>query len=98
MALLDKIKKTLRITSSAFDEEVGDLIAACQHDLMLSGVSEEKAADESDPLILRAITVYAKANFGFDNPDAEKLQESYNMIKCHLTLSQEYTQTEATTP
>lgn len=98
MALLDKIKKSLRITSPAFDEEVGDLIAACQHDLKLSGVSEEKAADESDPLILRAITVYAKANFGFDNPDADRLQLSYNMIKTHLTLSQEYTPKEEVTP
>lgn len=98
MALLEKIKKSLRITSSAFDEEVEDLITACQHDLMLSGVSKEKADDESDPLILRAITVYAKANFGFDNPDADRLQLSYNMIKTHLTLSQEYTPKEGVTP
>lgn len=96
--LLDKIKKALRITSSAFDEEVEDLIAACQQDLILSGVSEGKAVDETDPLILRAITVYAKANFGFDNPDADRLQQSYTMIKIHLTLSQEYTVQEDLTP
>lgn len=44
-----------------------------------------------DPLIKRAIVVYIKANFGWNNPDAEKLQQSYNMLKIHLALSQEYT-------
>ncbi|WP_435530174.1 head-tail connector protein [Paenibacillus vini] len=96
--MLEKIKKTLRITSAAFDEEVEDLISAARNDLKLAGVITEKADSETDPLIVRAITVYAKANFGFDNPDVEKLQKSYNMIKCHLTLSQEYTQPEVTTP
>lgn len=43
-----------------------------------------------DPLIKRAIIVYVKANFGWNNPDAEKLQQSYEMLKCHLALSQEY--------
>lgn len=44
-----------------------------------------------DPLIKRAITIYVKAHFGWNNPDAEKLQQSYAMIKGHLALSQEYT-------
>lgn len=96
--MLEKIKKALRVSSVAFDEEVADLISAARQDLKLSGVDLIKADSDTDPLIVRAITVYAKANFGFDNPDAEKLQQSYNMIKCHLTLSQEYTQPEVTTP
>ncbi|MFD1176869.1 head-tail connector protein [Paenibacillus puldeungensis] len=89
--LLEKIKKALRVSSIAFDEEISDLISAAQQDLKLSGVMGEKAISETDPLIIRAVTVYCKANFGFDNPDAEKLQESYKMIKTHLTLSAEYT-------
>ena len=43
-----------------------------------------------DPLIKRAIIIYVKANFGWNNPDAERLQQSYNMLKSHLALSQEY--------
>lgn len=91
MLMLEKIKKALRVTSAAFDEEVTDLISAARQDLMLSGVDPLKARDDTDPLIIRAVTVYVKANFGFDNPDADRLQESYNMVKSHLTLSQEYT-------
>lgn len=93
VSLQNSVKSALRIslTTNAFDEEVSDLIAAAQNDLRLSGVADNKATDEADPLIRRAITVYAKANFGFDNPDAERLQQSYEMIKTHLTLSMEYT-------
>lgn len=98
MALLDKLKKTLRISSEAFDEEINDLIEAAQLDLELSGVVHEKAIDEGDALICRAISVYVKANFGFDNPDADRFQQSYNMLKAHLTLSQEYTPQEELTP
>lgn len=97
MSLLNKIKKSLRVSANAFDEEVQDLIDAARHDLMLSGVSKVKADSDTDPLICRAITVYVKANFGFDNPDADRLQQSYNMIKTHLTLSQEYTPQEVIT-
>ncbi|HZJ99434.1 MAG TPA: hypothetical protein VFC79_05490, partial [Tissierellaceae bacterium] len=43
-----------------------------------------------DVLIQRAITLYVKANFGWDNPDAERLQQSYLMLKQHLSLSGDY--------
>ena len=92
MPILD-IKTALRISTNntAFDSEIADLIAAARADLMLAGVLLAKANDDTDPLIKRAITVYVKANFGWNNPDAEKLQQSYDMLKSHLALSQEYT-------
>ena len=90
MALLDDIKLTLRISNTAFDSEISDLISAAQSDLKLSGVLESKVNDDTDPLIKRAIIIYVKANFGWNNPDAERLQHSYNMLKIHLALSQEY--------
>ena len=90
MALLDDVKLALRISSSAFDSEVQDLIDAANADLQLSGVHPNRL-DEGDPLIRRAIITYAKANFGYDNPEAERFQRSYDMLKAHLTLSQEYT-------
>ena len=90
MALLEDVKLALRITSSAFDPEVQDLIDVAKADLQLSGVHPNRL-DEGDPLIRRAIITYAKANFGYDNPEAERFQRSYDMLKAHLTLSQEYT-------
>ena len=92
MPILNDIKTALRISinNTAFDSEIADLIAAARADLMLAGVLLAKANDDNDPLIKRAITVYVKANFGWNNPDAERLQQSYNMLKIHLALSQEY--------
>ena len=91
MALIDDVKLALRISGSAFDFEIQGLIDAAKADLQLSGVHPDKAKDEGDPLIRRAIVVYCKAHFGYDNPEAERFQQSYDMLKAHLTLSQEYT-------
>lgn len=92
MALIDDVKTALRISAGtvAFDSEISDLIAAAKADLQLSGVTAEKTADDNDPLIRRAVVTYVKANFGWDNPDADRLQHAYNLLKMHLTLSQEY--------
>jgi len=93
MPILNDIKTALRISegNTAYEGEILDLIAAARADLRLSGILESKVNDDIDPLIKRAITVYVKAHFGWNNPDAEKLQQSYAMIKGHLALSQEYT-------
>ena len=90
MPILDDIKIALRISNTAYDSEINDLVAAARADLRLSGILESKVNDDTDPLIKRAIIVYVKANFGWNNPDAERLQQSYDMLKCHLALSQEY--------
>lgn len=90
MAILDDVKLALRIINIAFDGEIMDLIAAARQDLILSGVTTLKANDDTDPLIKRAIITYCKANFGYDNPDADRLLKSYEMLKMHLTLAEDY--------
>jgi len=91
--MLNDVKIALRISAdnTAYDTEINDLISAAKADLMLAGILQNKVNDDTDPLIKRAITVYVKANFGWNNPDSEKLQQSYDMLKRHLTLSLEYT-------
>lgn len=91
MALIDDIKISLRIASAttAYNTEITDLIAAAKADLGLAGVLSEYALD-TDALIKRAIITYVKANFGWDNPDAERLQKAYDLLKMHLTLSADY--------
>lgn len=85
--MLDKLKRELRISNNAFDDDILDLIESAKKDLSISGVNK---IDELDPLIKRAITIYVKANFGWDNPDADRLQESYLKLKQHLSLSGDY--------
>jgi uncharacterized phage protein (predicted DNA packaging) len=85
--MLESVKLALRVTVSDFDEEIQDLIDAAKRDLEIVGVD---IIDETDPLIRRAIITYCKANFGYDNPEAERFQQSYDMLKQHLSLSYDY--------
>lgn len=88
---LKRLKAVMRITSDVFDDELSGLVAAATSDLRLSGVTDPKASDLADPLIWRAVVTYVKAYFGWDNADHERLVRAYDMLKSHLTLSQEYT-------
>ena len=88
--MLDAVKIALRITHNALDNEILDLIESGRYDLKLSGVSGFKSNDDTDPLIKRAIIMYAKANFIADAKEAERFQLSYNMLKNHLTLAGDY--------
>lgn len=94
--MLDKVKNALRVKTAAFDDEIQDLIDACKADLRLVGVNvpedtpaEGKEATAGDPLITRAIVLYAKANFGYSE-DSEKYREAYDYLKCSLSLAGDY--------
>ena len=90
---VNKVKTSLRVTTDeqSIVEDIKDLISSARADLILSGVLPSKANNENDSLISRAVKTYCKANFGLSNPDMEKYNESYIMIKKHLLLSLEYT-------
>lgn len=85
--MLEKVKNSLRVSGNAFDVEIADLIEAAKLDLKISGVAK---ISDTDSLIQRAIIVYCKANFGFDNSEAERFQKSYDMLKQHLSLVGDY--------
>ena len=78
----------LRISNTAFDSEITDLVSAARDDLVLGGVIHSRAQDESDMLIKRAIGTYVK--FGLDNEDAEKYKAAYNELKNRLLVSDKY--------
>ena len=87
---LASVRHSVRLSSTVHDGELTDLINAARADLVLGGVLESKAEDETDPLILRAIGTYVKAEFGLDNDDAEKYRASYKEQRNGLTLSDKY--------
>lgn len=95
--MLDKVKNALRVKTAAFDDEVQGLIDACKADLRLVGVNvpedqppaEGETPAAGDPLITRAIILYAKANFGYSD-DSEKYRQAYDYLKCSLSLAGDY--------
>ena len=102
MSRLDDVKVALRVGHDATDSEVEDLIAAAVFDMANKGVSTAwLGTDPFDPsfdvddidesklpvMAKRAIVTYAKANYGYDNDDAERLMESYDSQVCSLLNS-----------
>ena len=95
--MLEKVKLALRITTTAFDSELNDLIDAAKLDLGIAGVIVPVTTDTSlDKLITTAIITYCKANFG--EPDQyDRLKASYDEQKAQLSMATGYTAwTEAT--
>jgi hypothetical protein len=88
MASIDVVKQALRISpeQTAFNNEINELILSAKADLGISGILDDNIVT-ADPLIRRAIITYCKANFGWDNPDADRLQKAYDMLKIHMALS-----------
>lgn len=91
--LLESVKRELRISNTAYDEEVQSIIDAALLDLRIPQIKESSIV-ESDPLIKRAVILYCKANFGLDNPDSEKYQRSYDNLAQKLSLSLMYKDVE----
>lgn len=86
--ILAKVKVALRVTTDAFDDEITDLINACQSDLQAGGVVIPSVIDT---FVLQAIKTYCRANFG--NPDNyDRLKASYDEQKAQLSMRTGYTQ------
>lgn len=66
--LLTFCKKSLRITSTAFDDEIGVLIKAAKEDI---NQATDKEFDITDMVQCNAVAVYVQAYFGFGDEKAE---------------------------
>ncbi len=87
MATIDKVKMALRITTSAFDEELSDLINASKQDLGIAGIELPTTLDE---ICTRAIITYCKMSFGLPE-DYDRLKRSYDEQKAQLSTATGYT-------
>lgn len=99
VSLLEDVKVALRVEHDATDSEIEDLIAAAVFDIANKGISVTwLGTDPMEPtfsvadideealptMAKRAIVTYAKANYGYDNDEAERLMKSYDSILCSL--------------
>lgn len=92
MALLDKTKVALRVTTNAFDDEITDLINAALADLGIVDIKPELlAASDPLPLVQRAVMTYCRLHFG-EPDDYERLKESYDEQKSQLLMNSTYTE------
>ena len=87
MALLDKAKMAMRITTNAYDDEITDLIEAAKTDLGIAGV---ELPDTLDAICERAIITYCSVQFGSPD-DHDRLKASYDEQKAQLATATGYT-------
>ena len=88
--LYESVRNALRISSTKFDSEVYGIIGAAIKDMLVKGVSPTWMGDDLDglpDLAKQAIVVYAKANFGYDNEEAERFHKVYDSIVCTILNS-----------
>ena len=87
MATLDKVKMALRISTTALDDELTDLIKAAQQDLGVAGVV---LPDTLNEICTTAIITYCKMRFGLPD-DVDWLKKSYDEQKAQLVTATGYT-------
>lgn len=85
--MLSAVKLALRITTTAFDSEINDLINAGLIDLRQAGITNQNV---EDPMIRRAIITFCKLNFGQPD-DYDRLKRSYDEQKAQLSMASGYT-------
>ena len=87
MATLDKVKMALRISTTALDDELADLIKAAEQDLGVAGVV---LPDTLNEICTTAIITYCKMRFGLPD-EVEWLKKSYDEQKAQLVTATGYT-------
>ena len=74
--LLAPVKLALRVTTTAFDSEISDLIEAAKLDMGVAGV---QLPSELNTLVGQAVITYCKLNFG--DPDSSSVSSRYDRLK-----------------
>ncbi len=85
--MLEKVKKALRISTDAYDDEISGYIDSAKLDLGIAGVV---LPETLDAICDTAIITYVKCKFG--EPDEyDRLKASYDEQKAQLSMATGYT-------
>lgn len=87
MAILETVKKSLRIVTDEYDGLLEVYINAAKADLGVAGVVY---VDPDDTLIETAIILFVKVHFG-DATSPERLKSLYDEMKAQLSMATGYT-------
>lgn len=84
--LFNRVKRSLRVSAAAFDDEIKDLISAAKREMERAGI----VVDESNDLTRQAIIQYCKSRFGYDNKEAERFERNFHEMLKAMSLSGEF--------
>ena len=86
--MLEKVKLAMAITTSAFDEELQDLIEAALLDLGIAGVDNTLT---NNKMVQRAVITYCRMMF-HSPADFENLRWAYESLKGQMAIATGYTE------
>jgi hypothetical protein len=86
--MLEKVKMALRITTTAYDAELTELIESAKLDMSIAGVVLPPTIDA---LVTKAVITYCKMSFGIPE-DYDRLKASYDEQKAQLATATGYTE------
>lgn len=89
---IDLIRKTIRVTTTNFDDEISMHINSALKELELVGIQTNKLDMENlDPVVQEAIVLYVKAHFSRTLPEEhEGLMKAYEGAKSRLRIATGY--------
>jgi hypothetical protein len=83
MVSFDFVKMSLRVRTTAFDDEIQTLMNEAVEDLSRSGID-----NTSSEMYGRAVVCYARTYFGEkDESERERLRQGYERIKQRLAVT-----------
>lgn len=85
--MLEKVKKSMRISHTAIDGDLQLLIDTCLKDLQMAGINTALA--ETDPLLTTACILYVKWMSDFTSK-ADQYEKAYTNLKISLSLCGDY--------
>ena len=86
-SLISAAKLALRITTAAFDTEIGTLLDAAYLDMGVAGI---EIPEPADALVKTAAITYVRTHFG-SPADYDRLKKSYDEQKAQLSMCTGYT-------
>ena len=89
--LFVKVKAAIRISHGMLDDEIQDVIDAALASLNAHGVATD--GNESDPLIINAVKLYARWQFNYMNK-ADQYEKAWNAALIVLALCGDYEEDE----
>lgn len=88
MALLDDIRVSARVSSTATDSELEMWVSSALADLERVGVRPALLERESlNPLAKAAVTCFVKAHYGYDVDERPQFEEAYRSLAVGLMNS-----------
>jgi len=90
--MLELVKKALRVTKTAFDDELNMLITACINEMKAMNVviAVDTSGNPTDAQVKAAVIAYCKWQFGFHD-DGDRWEKIYHEKLAQLKTMTGYT-------